>query len=245
MLYIIQNDTRVPAGIYGRYLQDKEIPHRTLRLFAGDPLPQPAQVAAVLILGGYMGVHDEADYPFLIPLKRFIRDAAEAGTPLLGICLGGQLLAQVLGGEVRSHQCGEKGLQEICLTSAGQNDPLFAGLPAAFAAFEWHNDSFTVPPGALHLAASAACPGQAFRYRNAWGVQFHPEVDAAIVESWSTPVDPQGEHLAAFAAGEIAHAKLAGRLLQNFLGLTAGAGKNPALSLPLPPAKVESPLPPS
>jgi GMP synthase-like glutamine amidotransferase len=245
MLYIIQNDTRVPAGIYGRYLQDKEIPHRTLRLFAGDPLPQPAQVAAVLILGGYMGVHDEADYPFLIPLKRFIRDAAEAGTPLLGICLGGQLLAQVLGGEVRSHQCGEKGLQEICLTPAGQSDPLFAGLPEAFSAFAWHNDSFTVPPEALHLAISAACPCQAFRYRNAWGLQFHPEVDVAIVESWSAAIDPQGVHRSAFAAAESTHAKLAGRLLQNFLGLTAGAGKNPALSLPLPPAKVESPLPPS
>jgi GMP synthase-like glutamine amidotransferase len=244
MLYIIQNDTRVPAGIYGRFLQDKEIPHHTLRLFAGDPLPQPAQVAAVLILGGYMGVHDEADYPFLIPLKRFIRDAAEAGTPLLGICLGGQLLAQVLGGEVRSHQCGEKGLQEICLTPAGQSDPLFAGLPEAFSAFAWHNDSFTVPPEALHLAISAACPCQAFRYRNAWGLQFHPEVDVAIVESWSAAIDPQGVHRSTFAAAESTHAKLAGRLLQNFLGLTAGAG-NSALSLPLPSAKVESPLPPS
>jgi GMP synthase-like glutamine amidotransferase len=245
MLLIIQNDHRVPPGVFGEILREMKIPFRTVHPYAGDALPALAETPAVLILGGYMGVHDEADYPFLIPLKRFIRDAAEAGTPLLGSCLGGQLLAQVLGGEVRSHQCGEKGLQEICLTSAGQNDPLFAGLPATFAAFEWHNDSFTVPPGALHLAASAACPGQAFRYRNAWGVQFHPEVDAAIIESWSTPVDPQGEHLAAFAAGEIAHAKLAGRLLQNFLGLTAGAGKNLALAHSLHPAKVESPLPPS
>jgi len=217
MLYIIQNDPRVPAGIYGQSLQDKEIPHRTVHLYAGEPLPALAEVSAVLILGGYMGVHDEANYPFLGPLGTFMRSAAEAGTPLLGICLGGQLLAHVLGGEVRSrHRC-EKGLQEVRLASAGQNDPLFAGLPPAFAAFEWHNDSFAVPPGAVHLATSAACPGQAFRYRNAWGVQFHPEVDRAIVAAWSSAVDPEGCYVAEFAAGEAAHRAVARRLLENFL----------------------------
>jgi GMP synthase-like glutamine amidotransferase len=241
MLYIIQNDTRVPAGIYGQCLQDKEIPHRTVHLYAGGSLPALAEASAVIVLGGYMGVHDEADYSFLVPLKRFIQDAAEAGTPLLGICLGGQLLAQVLGGEVRSKQRGEKGLLEIQLTPAGQDDPLFAGLPPAFAAFEWHNDSFDVPPGALHLAASAACPGQAFRYRNAWGLQFHPEVDASIVDSWSAPTDPQGKFLAAFAAAETTHAMLARRLLQNFLGIAASAGKNLPFPLPLHPAEVKSP----
>jgi len=245
MIYIIQNDPRVPAGIYGRYLLEEGIPHRTLHLYAGESLPALAEASAVIVLGGTMGVHDEADYSFLLPLKQFMRSAAEAGTPLLGICLGGQLLAQVLGGEVRSHHCSEKGLQEIHLTSGGQDDPLFAGLPATFAAFEWHNDSFTVPPGAAHLATSAACPGQAFRYRSAWGVQFHPEVDAAIVESWSTPVDPQGEHLTAFAAGEMAHARLAVCLLQNFLGIAAGAGKNLAPAQSLHPPKIESLLPPS
>jgi GMP synthase-like glutamine amidotransferase len=194
-----------------------------VHLYADDSLPALAEASAVIVLGGYMGVHDEADYSFLVPLKRFIQDAAEAGTPLLGICLGGQLLAHVLGGEVRSNHRGEKGLKEIHLTSAGQDDPLFAGLPPAFSAFAWHNDSFTVPPGATHLAASAVCPGQAFRYRNAWGVQFHPEVDASIVESWSAQYDPQAEHLAAFIARETVHKKLAKHLLQNFLAsLPAG-----------------------
>jgi GMP synthase-like glutamine amidotransferase len=200
MIHIIQNHPAVPAGIFGEILRGMEAPHRTVHLYAGNSLPARAEASAVIVLGGYMGVHDVADYPFLGPLGAFMRSATEAGTPLLGICLGGQLLAQVLGGEVRSKQRSEKGLQEIRLTSAGQDDPLFAGLLPAFAAFEWHNDSFDVPPGAVHLASSAVCPGQAFRCRNAWGLQFHPEVDAAIVETWSSPTDPQGKLLAAFAA---------------------------------------------
>jgi GMP synthase-like glutamine amidotransferase len=223
MIYIIQNDSRVPTGWYGEILREKEVPRRTVHLYADDSLPALAEASAVIVLGGYMGVHDEADYSFLVPLKRFIRNTAEAGTPLLGICLGGQLLAQVLGGEVRSRQRGEKGLQEIRLTSAGQDDPLFAGFPSAFSAFAWHNDSFDVPPGAVHLATSAICPGQAFRYRNAWGVQFHPEVDRQIVAAWSAPVDLEGAYAAEFTAGEAAHAAMARRLLENFLDL-AGPG---------------------
>ncbi len=219
MICILQNDPRVPAGIYGRYLQDKEFPFRTAHLYAGDPLPALTEVSAVIVLGGTMGVHDEADFPFLAHLQRFMRAAAEAGTPLLGICLGGQLLAQALGGEVRSGHRGEKGLQEIRFTSGGHDDPLFASLSPAFAAFEWHNDSFEVPSGAVHLAASAVCPGQAFRYRNAWGVQFHPEVDRAIVAAWSTAGDPEGGYAAQFAAGEAAHRAMAQRLLENFLGI--------------------------
>ncbi|HXV22463.1 MAG TPA: type 1 glutamine amidotransferase [Desulfuromonadales bacterium] len=230
MIYIIQNDPRVPAGIYGRHLQDRDIPQRTVHLYAGESLPPLTEVSAFIVLGGYMGVHDEEEYPFLRQLKAFMRRAVEAGTPLLGICLGGQLLAQVLGGEVFSRHRGEKGLQEIHLTSVGQDDPLFAGLPPAFAAFEWHNDSFEVPSAAVHLAASAACPGQAFRYRNAWGVQFHPEVDREIVSAWSAVVDPAGGYATEFAADEAAHRAMAQRLLKNFLDVAQTAKAQRLLS---------------
>jgi len=165
-----------------------------------------------------MGVHDEADYPFLSPLKAFLHHAVEADLPVLGICLGGQLLAEALGGTVSAGCRGEKGVCRLGLTPAGAADPLFAGLPESFAAFEWHNDSFTVPPQAHHLATSAACPGQAFRWRNAWGLQFHPEVDRQIVAAWSTPVDSAGRFTAEFTAAETAHRAMALRLLENFLG---------------------------
>ena len=223
MVLIIQCDSRVPAGIYGMHLKERKIPHSTVRLFAGDLPPEPSGNRAVLVLGGYMGVHEEARYPFLSPLKAFLGRAAFTKVPILGICLGGQLLAAALGGEVRSGCRGEKGLQPVELTPEGLKDPLFAGLPPSFFAFQWHNDSFDLPPGTVHLARSAACPGQAFRFRNACGLQFHPEVDREIVAAWSAAADPQGTHLENFTRGEAEHRRIALRLFDNFLeGARAG-----------------------
>lgn len=219
MLLIIQNDSRVPAGVFGEMLQEKNIPFQTVHLYAGETLPPPGEAAAVIVLGGYMGVHDEAQHPFLRPLKDYMRAAAESGIPLLGICLGGQLLAHVLDGQVRGNDRGEKGVCEIRLTPAAKDDPLFADLPRTFSAFQWHNDSFDIPPGAVPLASSSSCPGQAFRYRNAWGVQFHPEVDESIVRSWSAASDLEGRHAASFRESEAALLQLSRHLLENFLHL--------------------------
>jgi GMP synthase-like glutamine amidotransferase len=226
MLHIIQNDPKVPAGVFGEILAEKDVPYRTVLPYAGEALP--AGAAAIIVLGGYMGVHDEALYPFLRPLKGFMCEAVAAGTPLLGVCLGGQLLAEAAGGTVKSNHRSEKGLVPVTLTPAGSVDPLFAGVPRNFAAFAWHNDSFDPPPCALHLALSRACPGQAFRLGNAWGVQFHPEVDRDIVAAWSAPVDPQGDHLAEFAAAEAEHRALARRLLENFLAIAGILPPHPA-----------------
>jgi GMP synthase-like glutamine amidotransferase len=214
---IIQSDPEVPVGVFAALLSEWQVPFRILRLDLGDVLPKSS--TAVIVLGGRMGVHDEALHPFLHPLKAFMRQMLASGTPLMGICLGGQLLADVAGGVVSSNHCGEKGLVEVTLTGAGAADPLFAGVDGCFAAFQWHSDSFTVPPGAVHLASSAACPGQAFRLGNAWGVQFHPEVDQAIVTAWSEKA-PDGARMAAEFA--VAHRELARKLLNNFLTI-AGA----------------------
>jgi len=218
MIYLMQLDGKVPPGIYSEHLLASGAPHRLLRLDTGGALPTLAPGDGCIVFGGYMGVHDDADYPYLRPLKAFLGEAVEAGFPVLGICLGGQLLAAALGGTVSAGCRGEKGVCTLDLTLEGAADPLFAGLSSPFAAFEWHNDSFTVPPQASHLAASTACPGQAFRWRNAWGLQFHPEVDRTIVAAWSAPVDPQGGYSAEFAGAEAAHRAMALRLLENFLG---------------------------
>jgi GMP synthase-like glutamine amidotransferase len=214
-LEIIQNDPTVPVGVFGTLLREWCLPYRILRADAGQSLP--VSDAAIIVLGGVMGVHDEARHPFLRPLKEHIHRALTAGRPLLGVCLGGQLLADVAGGVASSNRCGEKGLVEISLTAAGIDDPLFAGFDRRFQAFQWHNDSFTIPPGAQHLATSAGCPGQSFRVGNAWGVQFHPEVDAAIVAAWARHTPDELMLTSAFAAGETAHRLLARQLLANFL----------------------------
>lgn len=217
MISIIQNHPEVPAGIFGELLQKARIPFQTIRPDLGESLPSPQSATAVIVLGGYMGVHDEEQFPFLGELKTFTRSCVAVDTPFLGICLGGQLLAAVLGGEVMPQHRGEKGLCALTLTGAGQSDPLFAGVPAAFSAFQWHNDSFTLPPETVLLASSADCPGQAFRFGRAWGVQFHPEVDLDVVRVWSAGSRNGPEFQKDFSCAEIELRSFGARLLGNFL----------------------------
>jgi GMP synthase-like glutamine amidotransferase len=212
---IIQNDPEVPAGVFAELLREWRVPFRVFRADLGEALPVVTE--ALIVLGGTMGVHDEARHPFLNAVKVAMRRALADGTPLFGICLGGQLLADLAGGVVTSGGCGEKGVVTVSLTAAGTNDPLFAGVAAEFPVFQWHDDSFAVPPGAAHLAASAACPGQALRLGTACGVQFHPEVDAAIVAAWSRGDDNRVQLQRDFAAVAQSHRQLARQLLGNFL----------------------------
>lgn len=217
MLTFIQSDPQVPAGVFAAYLAEKNIPYRIIRLFAGESVPVPDLADTIIVLGGNMGVNDEEQYPFLLGLKDFMRAALASDVHLLGICLGGQLLADVAGGRFTSRTRGEKGLCAVTLTAAAAGDPLMAGLPPSFAAFQWHNDSFDPPPAATLLASSPLCPGQAFRLGNAWGVQFHPEVDASIVTDWCDRDATAHPLKLAFARGEAEHRALALRLFENFL----------------------------
>lgn len=223
MLFVIQNDPEVPLGTYAEYLAELGVAFRVVSPYAGDALPEPAASDAVIILGGAMGVHDEAEHPFLAGVKEFIADTVARQVPLLGICLGGQLLAHVLGGTVTAGSpWGEKGTLPVILTDAGERDPLFAGIDHLFTTFQWHQDSFAIPPGAEHLASSPGCPNQAFRFGpNAYGTQFHPEVNRQIVENWSswTPETSArtAELLADFDAAASAYDAASRRLLENFL----------------------------
>ncbi len=193
-------------------------------------LPPLKDLSAVIVLGGAMGVHDTGRHPFLVELKSFIRACVTQKIPFLGICLGGQLLSDALGGEVTSGSpFGEKGTLPVRLTAAGLADPLFAGVPEEFVTFQWHNDSFAIPAGAFRLAESAACPNQAFRCgEKAWGTQFHPEVDRAIVDCWarwSEETRPSADdYLTAFAAGEEAYRSASRRMLRNFVALSGHDG---------------------
>ena len=217
-MIIIQNDPRVPAGIFGDTLRKRGLTPRVLRLYAGEPLP-PAGERSRHRFGRLHGGRGHSNLPLPGTPRNFMREAAEGDTPLLGICLGGQLLAAALGGRVTANHRGERGMREVRLTAAGGRDPLLAGIPERFAAFQWHSDSFEVPAGAEHLAASERCPGQAFRYRNAYGLQFHPEVDAEIVAAWNAATVPGEDHLSFYRAAEPAWRAIALRLLENYLRL--------------------------
>jgi len=223
MLLIIQNDPEVPPGNFAAAIRESQVPCLTVHPYGGEALPPVRKITAAIVLGGAMGVLDTEKHPFLIGVKAFIRKCIQTETPFLGVCLGGQLMADILGGRVIANSPhGEKGTLGVTLTAAGENDPLFAGIPRDFISFQWHNDSFEIPAGGTHLAYSAACPGQAFRFgRSAWGTQFHPEVDRPIVDCWARWTEetaPAAEQiLADFARTEQIYLQVSRQLLGNFL----------------------------
>jgi GMP synthase (glutamine-hydrolysing) len=139
-----------------------------------------------IIHGGAQNVGEEEDFPYLALEEEMIGELVRDERPLLGICLGGQLLAATLGAPVTRLERPEIGWDEVRLTAAAKDDPLFDGLPQSFVAAHWHYYHFVCPVGAVLLAENDNCH-QAFRYGpRAWGVQFHPEATAASLDQWAT-----------------------------------------------------------
>lgn len=217
MLLIVQNDPLVPPAVFATLLQEAGVAFSCWHAYRDTPVPALDDVQGLIILGGTMGAHDVAQYPFLQAVKGLIDTALQRRIPLLGICLGGQLLALVAGGSVASRTDGERGLLPIRLTAGAFDDPLFKGLPAEPAFFQWHDDSFTPPVRAVPLAGSDGCRHQAFRIGLAWGVQFHPEVDRETVVAWSRGEEAGAGLVAAFTGGESVSLQQARILLGNFL----------------------------
>lgn len=139
----------------------------------------------LVVLGGPMGVEDGAEHPHLETEKERILHAIEAGVPVLGICLGAQLIAHALGAQVGPNPRKEIGWYDVSLTEEGRKDPVMRHFAETERIFQWHGDTFEIPPGAVHLARSPDCENQAFRYgTNVYGFQFHLEVDERVIERW-------------------------------------------------------------
>lgn len=145
----------------------------------------PHQLAGLVVLGGSMNTDETERYPFLVPEVNWIRAAVEHDVPVLGICLGAQLLAKALGARVDRNPIKEIGWYEIAPTAAAADDPLFAHFAPREMVFQWHGDTFELPQDAVQLACGELCAQQAFRYgRSAYGVQFHAEVTRDMLEIW-------------------------------------------------------------
>lgn len=164
------------AGFRMRYVNFGRHPHARPRLDGYHGL---------IVLGGPMNVDETDAHPHLDTEVELIREAIEADLPVLGICLGAQLIAKALGAGVRRNGEKEIGWHPLSPTDAGREDPLFRHFGPIQPIFQWHGDTFDIPDGAAHLATSPGCANQAFRYRrNVYGFQFHLEVDTPLIERW-------------------------------------------------------------
>jgi len=146
----------------------------------GTAPPGPDGFDWLVVMGGPMGVHDEAQHPWLLAEKALLREAIAAGKTIIGVCLGAQLLAEALGARVYRNAEKEIGWLPIELTEEGRASSLLGFLPERIEVFHWHGDTFELPPGALHLARSQACANQAYLWDGrVLGLQFHVETTPA------------------------------------------------------------------
>jgi GMP synthase-like glutamine amidotransferase len=155
------------------------------RAWASDTVPDAAEIDGVVAMGGPMSVNDVGEHAWLEPEIELLRRALDRELPVLGVCLGAQLLARAVGCEVRASEREEIGAGTVELTEAARDDPLLGRCGERIEAFHWHGETFDLPAGATTLASTALCANQAFRAgERAWALQFHLEVDARLAAAW-------------------------------------------------------------
>jgi GMP synthase-like glutamine amidotransferase len=190
-------------GALGPLLVDAGFEFTTVELDQGNEIPDLALFDFLLVMGGPMDVWQEDEHPWLIAEKRAIRHwVTELQRPYLGVCLGHQLLADALGGEVGAMSEAEIGVPDILLTPESALDPVFSRLPGTMPGLQWHHAEVAVaPPDGVVLATNPACAIQALRVgSNAWGVQFHLEVGVSTIDDWAQV--PEYEEVLSRAGGD-------------------------------------------
>jgi GMP synthase (glutamine-hydrolysing) len=185
----IRHQASAPLGILEVLLQASEMPWRYADAWSSDGLPDVSDVSGLIVLGGEMNADDLDRYPFLRRVRSLVGAAVEAEVPVLGVCLGAQVLTRALGAEVRPAPVREIGFLPLKATSAGMEDPVLAAFAPTATVFQFHEDECQLPPGAELLFEGEDVCVQAFRAgTNAYGVQFHFEVTREIVEAWCNEV---------------------------------------------------------
>jgi GMP synthase-like glutamine amidotransferase len=153
-------------------------------LYEGETAPAPDEFDWLVVLGGPMGVADEATHPWLTAEMGAIETAIARGKTIVGVCLGAQLIAHVLGARVYGNPVREIGWFEVRMTGAAERHSLTADLPESFTPFHWHGDTFDLPSGAVHLARSEACANQMYAVgNNILGIQFHLEMTERVISA--------------------------------------------------------------
>jgi GMP synthase (glutamine-hydrolysing) len=185
-ILVIENDAHDPLGHLGDVLEERNVTAEVVRPGSGEAIPSLEGYSAVVVLGGEQGAYESELHPHLADEMQLIRDAVASDVPLLGICLGAQLVAHALGGRAYLAERPEVAVMQPTLTAEGAQDPLAPHLVKPTLVF--HQDSFEVPPGARTLAVSDRFP-QVFRCGSALAIQPHPEVRIEDVEHWIAASD--------------------------------------------------------
>lgn len=237
MITAIQHVPHEDMGFFEAVLKEKKVPFQYVRVFEKGLLGRSplstvnlSKTGALVIMGGPMGVYESDRYPFLLEEVRLIRESLEREIPVLGICLGAQLLAEAGGGRVYPGPTKEIGWFPIRRTPEASSDPLLGHLPSPSMVFHWHGDTFDLPPGSVWLASSEKYRHQAFRLgKNAWGLQFHLEMTESMIRDWvrvnqdnsksEEPVWDSAEILNQTLRYLPDFQKMAGQVFGRFLGL--------------------------
>lgn len=223
---LIRNFQSESPGLIGELLSKRGI--ECDDVLATDKLPNAEPYDGLAVFGSPEScVALSQESPF-IGVRDLISEFVKSDRPVLGICFGGQLLAQALGARVRRCSTPEIGSASLSLTKDGKSSPYFTGFPSPFLAAQWHSDTFDLPTGATLLATNNACPHQAFSYRNSLGIQFHPELTLERAHEW---VEEYAAELSQFdkspeqvrdelVSTHEERARLCERLVENFLRTT-------------------------
>jgi GMP synthase-like glutamine amidotransferase len=182
-ILVVQHVEADPVGILGRYLEVRGAWLHTW-LVPQQSAPPPGNYSGLIVLGGPMNACEDAAYPHLARVVELIQEFYQQGKPVLGICLGAQLIARAFGSQVYPNDVPELGFTPL-FPVAGVEEPWLRDYPAGMPMMQWHFDTFDLPPGAQLLLTSSACRNQAFRIGSSiYGLQFHPEVTPEIVMNW-------------------------------------------------------------
>lgn len=173
-------------GLFAPLLKDRGVDVRVVDVEQGDSLPDRLDgIDALVVMGGPMNAYEEDEYPFLRQEDMLLRQAIAEDVPVMGVCLGAQLLAKAAGARVYRSPVPEFAWSHVQLTPAGRRDPLFDGIDTDMLVFQWHADTFDVPASGELIVTSPPVPNQAIRVgRRAYGLQFHIELDRRLLDLW-------------------------------------------------------------
>lgn len=229
---ILQHILGSPAGRVSIILDEYDIPFHLIHV-GKDQLPDPTTYQAIVALGGTQHVYDKHRYPYTVHEEAYLHQAITQGMPYLGICLGGQLLAHAFQAMVKKLPKTHIGFLQIQFTQTGLDDPLYRGLPGFQQAFQWHEDGFLLPRGAISLAHHTSGSNQAFRYaQHAYGLQYHVELTEEMLDTWLHMASLKQELLNTYGVEQYrrmereaiglfpAYAQHASIMLQNFFALS-------------------------